>query len=243
MKNVFVAGLMAALLALGCTSTPAATTPATTTDTAAGADTATDTGGAGDATTDTTAGTDAAADTAKADGTTTTDVKKDTAPVVTKCGPTDDACFDGCVKDGCAKEQGDCTKDSKCFGLTSCLNGCQKVDLPTDLTATNCYKKCLDTAGEPAAAKLYAAQTCGVEKCLICPASDQNCRAMCSSGLCLEPIMACQQDNECATALKCALDCKDQSCVQDCAGKYPTAQMALSGLFTCLSNNQDSCAK
>lgn len=242
MKNVFVAGLMAALLALGCTTTPAATTT-TTTDTAAGADATSDTAGAGDTATDAAAGTDAAADTAKTDSTTTTDVKKDTAPTVTKCDPKDNTCMQGCVTDACAGPSADCTKDSKCFALGGCLQGCDKVDLPKDPTAVNCYQKCINTAGAAATTKFYAGQACMGDKCIACKAGDQNCQGICASQLCLEPMFACQGDNACASVLKCLSveKCSDAACLQGCVQKYPDGEAAFNSFMQCYMANSNSC--
>lgn len=240
MKNLFVAGLMAALLAMGCESTPATTTTKTTQDAAASGDTAaTDTATAGDtvATTDT-----ATADTAKPD-TTTVDVKKDTTPAPTKCAPTDNGCLQGCVMDACAGPAGDCTKDSKCFALNGCLSGCEKVDLPKDPTEANCYQKCITTAGAAATTKFYASQVCTGEKCITCKAGDQNCQAACASAVCLEPAFTCQSDNACAGLLNCISvnKCTDQTCLQGCITKFPDGQAGFMGFLQCYQANASSC--
>ncbi len=238
MKNAFVAGLIAALLAMGCESTPAATTPVKTQDTVAGSDTAaTDTAAADTAATDTTA-----ADTAKTD-TTAADVKKDTAPAVQKCAPNDNACLQSCVMDACAAPAGECTKDSKCFALGGCLQGCEKVDLPKDPTEVNCYQKCINTAGAAATTKFYAGQACTGEKCITCKAGDQNCQAACASQVCLEPMFACQGDNACASLLNCITvnKCADQTCLQGCITKFPDGQAGFMGFLQCYQANASSC--
>jgi hypothetical protein len=236
MKIAFAAALAAALFAIGCGTESTTTTTTTTTDTAVTADTAGDTA----AGTDSTGADTTATDTAKTD-TTKTDTTKDTAVAPKKCGVNDNACLQSCVTAGCSKEQAACTGDSKCFGLNSCLNACEKVELPTDPTEANCYKKCLDGAGQAATDKLYASQGCTTEKCIGCDAGDQNCQAACASGYCLEPIMACQADNDCSAALACATDCKDQTCIQGCFGKYPNGQQLLMGFIQCFQANAAAC--
>ncbi len=236
MKIAFAAALAAALFAVGCGSESTTTTTTTTTDTAVGADSTSDTATGTDATAgnDTSATDTSATDTAK-------DTGKDTAVAPKKCGINDNACLQTCVTSSCAKEQAACTGDSKCFGLNSCLNACEKVELPTDPTEANCYKKCLDTAGQASTDKLYASQGCTTEKCIGCEAGDQNCQAACASGYCLEPIMACQADNDCAAALNCATACKDQTCIQGCFGKYPNGQQLLMGFIQCFQANASAC--
>ena len=145
--------------------------------------------------------------------------------------------------DACAGPTGDCTKDSKCFGLNGCLNGCEKVDLPKDPTEANCYQKCITTAGPAAATKFYASQACTGEKCITCKAGDQNCQGACASQVCLEPFFACQGDNACAGLLNCITvnKCTDQTCLTGCIGKFPDGQAGFMGFLQCYQANASSC--
>ncbi len=224
-------------------------------------------GGGGGSSTDTAASSDAAADgtAAKADGATTDtaaatgdgsattelpktdiagpDATKDTAVAAAKCSPNDQMCMSGCAQSACSKESGACLKDPKCTKIGSCLQACEKAELPSDPTATACGKKCLDEAGEAASKAFYAGQVCLGEKCITCKKGDQNCNAICASQLCIEQLTACQADTSCTLILDCFTKnkCQDQACAQGCISKYPTGQAALMGFLQCGQGSLTAC--
>ncbi|MBM4344668.1 MAG: hypothetical protein FJ100_14985 [Deltaproteobacteria bacterium] len=245
------AAMVSAALALGACTTSSGSSGGggtTTTDTAATATgdatgdtgaakadaTATDTGTAGDAST--------GAELPKSD-TSTPDTTKDTAPPVQKCSPKDQACMNGCSQTACGKESGACLKDPKCTKLSSCLQACDKAELPTDPTATACGKKCLDDAGDTAAKAFYAGQVCLGKKCIMCKKGDQECQGMCASQLCIKQLAACLADTSCTLILDCfgKNKCKDQACAQTCMGKYPAGQATLMGFLQCGQDPLNAC--
>lgn len=243
MKIAFAAALAAALFAIGCGTETTTTTTTTTADTAVGADTAGDT----------TAGTDSSGgDTAAADSTTADvgkDTGKDTVVAPKKCAPTNNACLQTCGMASCGQQNQACQADAKCSGLNACLNACptdapapaSPTDLPADPTAPNCFKTCLDTAGQGAADKFYATQNCLTESCFVCEAGDQQCQGYCATGSCLETMFTCQSNKACLDLLTCAGKCKDQTCFQACSTKYPEGGADFGAFLTCYQQNMNMC--
>ena len=244
MKIAFAAALAAALFAIGCGTETTTTTTTTTADTAVTTDTAGDTATG----TDSTGADTTATDTAKAD-TTKTDTGKDTVVAPKKCAPTNNACLQTCGMASCGQQNQACQADAKCSGLNACLNACptdvpapaSPTDLPADPTAPNCFKTCLDTAGQPATDKFYATQNCLTENCFVCEAGDQQCQGYCATGSCLESMFACQANKACLDLLGCVGECKDQTCFQACSGKFPEGNADFNVFLTCYQQNMTMC--
>lgn len=233
---------LAALLAACSDSGSTTTTPATTTDTASGgSDTAVSGDGSTAAGNDATAGDTTAADTAKADAKADT---KDVPKAPEKCSYKDNMCLSSCGMATCEKEAGACQGDKKCLGINDCLNKCDGVALPADPTAPNCYKTCLDDAGESAKEALIAQQNCLTSNCIGCDAGDQQCDSVCASNLCFGELLDCLADNGCAGIFECfnKEKCTTAACQQACVGKFPDGQAALQAFGMCAQSSQGACA-
>jgi hypothetical protein len=233
---------MAALLSACSDSGSTTTTPATTTDTSVGSSDGSVTGdGSSAAGSDATAGDTTAADTAKTDAKADT---KDVPKAPEKCSYKDNMCLNSCAMAACEKEVTACQGDKACAAINGCLNKCDGVPLPADPTAPNCYKTCLDDAGDKAVEALVDQQSCVTGGCIGCDAGDQQCDSACASNLCFGELLDCLADNGCSGILDCfnTEKCTTAACQQACVGKFPDGQAALQAFGMCAQSSQGACA-